>query len=171
MYKCKNKDSDDDQAYLGEQKEVDKEMDELRVAEHWVNQKGWDTEGDALTTSPSSGRTINLRLDWGAVQKKLEQGAGAVTSGSAQVLEDVVLRDYSLDNLDPTQRAFADRVLKWVAEIVRVYKDRGAGHRRTARHSVAAVFSRRLRWQRQAYNPESSCAARASPYPARRHRC
>ena len=127
-----NEDSDDDEAYLGDQKELEKEMDELRAAKHWVNQKGWDTEGDALTTSPSTGRKINLRLDWGAVQKKLAQGAGADTSGSAQQLqEDVVLRDFSLDALDPTQRAFADRVLKWVAEVARVYKEvRDTGARR-----------------------------------------
>ena len=31
--------------------------------------------------------------------------------------------DYSLDALDPTQRAFADRVLKWGDHLVKVYED------------------------------------------------
>jgi hypothetical protein len=32
------------------------------------------------------------------------------------------LNDYPLDSLDPTQRAFAERVLKWGDELVKVYK-------------------------------------------------
>ena len=34
-----------------------------------------------------------------------------------------VLREYALDNLDPAQRVFAERVLAWAAEVVRVYKE------------------------------------------------
>ena len=41
-----------------------------------------------------------------------------------QVDEDTVLGDFALGKLDPTQRAFADRVLAWAAEVVRVYKDK-----------------------------------------------
>ena len=73
--------------------------------------------------SPSSGAKVNLRLDWGDVQKVLEQGAGANTSSAHHVQEDGVLRNYSKENLDPTQRAFTDRVLKRLAEIEHVYKE------------------------------------------------
>jgi len=33
-----NEDSDDDEAYMGEQKEIAKELEELRAARHWINQ-------------------------------------------------------------------------------------------------------------------------------------
>ena len=39
------------------------------------------------------------------------------------LVESEVLRDYPLDVLDPTQRAFADRVLSWGREVVAVYKE------------------------------------------------
>ena len=39
-------DSDDEEEYFGEQKEIAKEMQELRAAEHWVNQKGWDAASE-----------------------------------------------------------------------------------------------------------------------------
>ena len=32
-------------------------------------------------------------------------------------------RDYSFDKLDPTQRAFVERVMKWARDVVRVYKE------------------------------------------------
>ena len=41
-----------------------------------------------------------------------------------------MLRDYALGKKDPTQRAFADRVLAWAAEVVRVYKDVSATGKR-----------------------------------------
>ena len=118
-------DSDDEGAYLGEQKEIQKEMDELRVAQHWVNQEGWDAAAEGRAVSPNSGREIDLRLEWGEVKKKLAEGAGGEGggngdpgshSGSSQ------LEDFPLERLDPTQRAFAERVLAWAAELVDVYK-------------------------------------------------
>jgi hypothetical protein len=119
-----NEDSDDDDAYEGEQKEIAKEMDELRAASHWVNQAGWDVVQEGRAVSPTTGAEINLRLDWGEVEKKLAKGAGAGAGAEGQPLDEAtVLRDYALDKLDPTQRAFADRVLRWVAEVVRVYKE------------------------------------------------
>ena len=56
-----HEDSDDDDAYGGEQKEIDREMQELRAAQHWVNQEGWDAVGEGVATS-STGAQINLRL-------------------------------------------------------------------------------------------------------------
>ena len=126
-----NEDSDDDDAYLGEQKEIAKEMDELRVAQQWINQEGWDVASEAHVTSKRTGATVDLRLDWGAVKKTLTEGVGgAVESDITQVDEATVLSDYSLDKLDPTQRAFADRVIKWAGAVA----DRYEAVRRDGRH-------------------------------------
>ena len=121
-------DSDDDEAYTGEQREIAREMDELRVAQHWVNQAGWDAAAEGRAVSNTSGKTIDLRLDWGDVKKKLARGSGGEGPGGVSAVGDVpfdeaaVLRDYPLDRLDPTQRAFADRVLTWAEELVSVYQ-------------------------------------------------
>ena len=57
------------------------------------------------------------------MKKKLAKGAGSdVQADPRHVDEEVVLRDYSLDKLDPVQRVFADRVLAWAAEVVATYK-------------------------------------------------
>ena len=55
-----HEDSDDEDAFGGEQKEISKEMQELRAAEHWVNQEGWDAAGEGVAVS-STGAPINLR--------------------------------------------------------------------------------------------------------------
>ena len=117
-------DSDDDEAYQGEQKEILKEMEELRAAQHWVNQEGWDVAGEAFAASKHAGKDIDLRLpDWGEVQKRLAEGIGdqeQVDASSAD--EAATLEDYSLDVLDPTQRAFANRVLKWASSLVDTFE-------------------------------------------------
>ncbi len=119
-----NEDSDDDEAYLGDQKEIAKEMEELRVAQHWVNQEGWDAASEGRAVSNTTGATIDLLLDWGDVKRKLAEGAGGdVESGVACVDEASVLNDYSLDRLDPTQRAFVERVLAWAADVATAYED------------------------------------------------
>ena len=118
-----NEDSDDDEAYYGEQKEIQKEMDELRAVQHWVNQEGWDLSVEARALSPKTVKEVDLRLDWGDVKKRLGKGADAdVDAAPARVDRDALARDYSLEALDPTQRAFANRVLKWVSEVVEIYK-------------------------------------------------
>ena len=112
-------DSDDEDAYLGEQRELQKEMQELLAAKDWINQKGWDVASEAQVVSPSSGKTIDLRLDWAMVEQKLKQGYGDLAVSDAGDVDEVkVLSDFSLDKLDPTQRVFADRVLKWGDELV-----------------------------------------------------
>ena len=118
-----NEDSEDEEDYFGaEQKEIAKEAQEIRAAQQWVNQAGWDAAGEGRATT-SSGKEIDLRLDWGDVKKKLAKGAGSdVQADPRHVDEEVVLRDYSLDKLDPVQRVFADRVLAWAAEVVVAYK-------------------------------------------------
>ena len=104
-------------------------MDELRVAQHWVNQEGWDAEVERQAFSETAGRMLDLRLDWSDVKKKLAQGAGGeiiCDAGGIASLRDVdevsVLQNFPLDSLDPTQRVFADRALSWADELVRVYK-------------------------------------------------
>ena len=118
-----DEDSDDEDAYLGEQKELQKEMQELLAAKDWINQKGWDVASEAQVVSPSSGKTIDLRLDWAMVEQKLKQGYGDLAVSDAGDVDEVkVLSDFSLDKLDPTQRVFADRVLKWSDELVDVHE-------------------------------------------------
>ena len=43
-------DSDDEDAYTGEQKEIQREAQELRAVQSWINQEGWDAaaEGRAV---------------------------------------------------------------------------------------------------------------------------
>ena len=90
---------------------------------HWTNQKGWDVAGEGRAVSPSTGKEIDLRLDWGEVKKKLAAGAGQdVDAALVPVDEEAVLGDYALDKLDPTQRAFADRVLAWADEVASTYR-------------------------------------------------
>ena len=42
------------EAYATEQKEIAQEMQELRAAQHWVNQEAWDAAGDGFVTSAQS---------------------------------------------------------------------------------------------------------------------
>lgn len=117
-----NEDSDDDEFYMGEQKEIAKEMDELRAAQHWINQEGWDVASEVHVKNKITGAVVDLRLDWDAVKKQLAEGSGhAEETDGLHIDANTVLRDYSLDNLDPTQRVFADRVLKWAAAVADTY--------------------------------------------------
>ena len=115
-------DTDDEEAFNGEQKEIAKEMQELRAAQHWVNQEGWDVGSEGIAVC-QDGTKLDLRLDWAEVKQKLAQGGAVSHAGPIRVKEEVVLRDYALDGLDPTQRSFAERVLKWAKELVDVYKE------------------------------------------------
>ena len=115
-----HEDSDDGEEFFGEQKEIAKEMQELHAAQHWVNQAGWDAAGEGRAVSPSTGEELDLRLPWDSVKKQLAQGADVEVAPSTSV--EASEQKYDLDDLDPTQRVFADRVLKWAAEVVRVYK-------------------------------------------------
>ena len=122
-----HEDSDDDEAFAGEQQEIAKEIQELRAAQQWVNQEGWDAAGEGVVWS-QTGEEIDLRLDWEEVKRKLAKGCGAGGDANAEsVEEEAVLRDYPLDKLDPTQRVFADRVLAWAAEVActRTWRRRG----------------------------------------------
>ena len=119
-----NEDSDDDEAYSGEQKEIAKEMDELRAAKHWINQPGWNMASEGRAYSQAASSELDLRLNWTEVKQTLAQGSEPAepAHGGATVDRESVLRDYPLDALDPTQRAFADRVLVWVKELAAVYE-------------------------------------------------
>jgi len=118
-------DSSDDDEYSGEQLEIAKEMQELRRVQHLVNQKGWDAAGEGRATSPSTGHDIDLRLDWDHVKTQLAKGGDVSSSEVAveHINEEIVLKDWALDDLDPTQRVFADRVLRWGVEVARAYND------------------------------------------------
>ena len=89
-------DSDDEDAYMGEQKELQQEMQELLVAKHWINQKGWDVASEAQVVSPSSGKTIDLRLDWAMVERKLKQGYGDLAVSDAGDVDEVKVLSASL---------------------------------------------------------------------------
>ena len=116
-----NQDSDDELAYAGEQLEIQKELDELRAAQHWINQEGWDMDEEAVACSPRTGAECNLRLDWNDVKKRLDAGAEE-HAAHARVDRTTVMKEYPLERLDPTQRVFADRVLKWTRELITVYQ-------------------------------------------------
>ena len=118
-----NEDSDDEDAYTAEQKEIAKEMDEIRGAQQWVNPEGCDLASEGIAYSATTGEHIDLRLDWGQAKRKLERGMDADDDADLQQLVEAdVLRDYPLDVLDSTQRAFADRVLSWGRKVVSVYQ-------------------------------------------------
>ena len=114
-------DSDDEGEYFGEQKEIDKEMQELRAAEHWINQKGWDAESEGRATCSNTGAEIELRLNWDTVKKQLANGV----DGDVDLITSVEApsQNYRLEDLDPTQRVFADRVLSWAKAVVKTYKE------------------------------------------------
>ena len=57
-------DSDDEDAYGGEQKEIQREWQELRGYEHWINQHGWDPVGEGMAET-SKGERISLRFRGG----------------------------------------------------------------------------------------------------------
>jgi len=128
-----NEDSDDDEAYYGDQKEIAKEIEELRVAQHWINQEGWDVASEARVPSKNSGELIDLRLDWAAVQRTLGVGHDGVgDSDASRVDEAALLSDYSVEKLDPTQRAFVECVRKWAHKVADVYeKVRADGRHRS----------------------------------------
>ena len=69
-----NEDSEDDGEYYGEQKEIAEEVQELRAAAHWVNQEGWGAAREGRAVSPTTGKDVDLRLDWGDVKRKLQTG-------------------------------------------------------------------------------------------------
>ena len=118
-----NEDSDDDDAYLGDQKEIEKEMQELRVAQHWVNQEGWDAASEGRAFSQAKGAILDLPLDWGECKKKLADGTGGEVDSGAQVVNDASTQvEYSLERLDPTQRAFVDYALAWAEEVATAYE-------------------------------------------------
>ena len=105
-----NEDSDDDEAYVSEQKEVNAEMQELNASEEWVNQPGWENG-------------IDLRLEWRSVHATLQKGNDATAKPPSQQQNMVEYDKWrcKLDDLDPTQRAFANRVLAWGKELVEAY--------------------------------------------------
>ena len=147
-----NEDSEDDEDYFGEQKEIAKEVQEIRAAQQWVNQEGWDaaSEGRAMSRT---GKEIDLRLDWTDVKMKLAKGVGPDDDANpVRVNENSVLRDYALDKLDPVQRAFADRVLAWAVELVAAYK-KNKCHWQAPRHTYIAHMARWLGRQRQVHDP------------------
>ena len=67
-------DSVDDNDFVGEQKEIAQEMQQLREVQHWVNQNGWDHASEGKAVSATTGQEIDLRLDWDEVAKKLAPG-------------------------------------------------------------------------------------------------
>ena len=50
--------------HCGEQKEIAKEVEELRITGHLVNVEGWNAASEARATSPNTGKVFDLRLNW-----------------------------------------------------------------------------------------------------------
>jgi hypothetical protein len=106
-----NEDSDDEEAYTGEQKEIEIEMDQLREVKHWINQEGWDAAAEGRAISEATGREIELRLDWGEVRRALARGTGGEVvhqtfghepSGQTKPLDEAVVhQNYPLTSLAP----------------------------------------------------------------------
>ena len=55
-----HEDSSDDDDVCGEQREIAKEVQELRAAEQWVKHEGWDARAEGQALSLSSGGEIDL---------------------------------------------------------------------------------------------------------------
>ena len=131
-------DSDDDEAWDGgDSKELEKETQALQLAKDWLSDRAerqsWDAAAEAIAIGAEAVE-VDLRqpkdaagqaLSWEDVRRMLDAGASAGHKDSdpdQAVNRASVLRDYSLDDLDPTQRAFADRVLEWGDKVVQVYR-------------------------------------------------
>ena len=62
-------DSEDDKAYTGRQKEIQREVQEFRAVESWMQRRA--------PCPPKTGRAIDLRLDCGEVKRKQSPESGA----------------------------------------------------------------------------------------------
>jgi hypothetical protein len=112
-------DSDEDEVFTSDQKEIEQELDALRGVQKWVNPDGWDLNAEGTGDLLGAGSRSDMRLDWGWVKKLLDNGAEAEVDGKSWVPKrGEVERDYSLKRLDPTQRAFVDYVLSWVQQLI-----------------------------------------------------
>ena len=132
-----HEDSDDTEAYSGEQLEIAKEIDELRVATQWINQEGWDAAAEGRAFSKGNGRELDLRMNWDEVKATLAKGGGGEVNGMLTqfvqdessghrpglLIEAKVKEDYPIHRLDPTQKVFFSRVMLWAADVVKVYKN------------------------------------------------
>ena len=118
-----NEDSDENEAFTSEQKEIEQEMDGLRGVQKWMNPDGWDLNAEGKGDLHGDGSQVDLRREWGHVKRLLDKGAEAEADGKSWVpTRAEVERDYDLARLDPTQRAFVDYVLSWVRDLIRFKK-------------------------------------------------
>ena len=118
-----HEDTDAEEGYAVEDKEVEKEMQELVPVQNLVNIRGGGAYEQGVVREGA--RDILLKLPcWTSVRKKLEEGDLEDMDGKKVVMnEEEVFKKYPLDILDPTQRCFVDRVLRWAAEVVDAYKE------------------------------------------------
>ena len=130
-------DSDDELCDAGDSKELEKEMLALKVAAKWLTDRPEMQNRDAGAEAKviaENGVEVDLRqprdasghaLSWDDVKRMLESDTATGNTASTSVFavdRATVLRDHALDDLDPTQRAFADRVLKWGDDLVEKYQ-------------------------------------------------
>ena len=134
-----HEDSSDEDGFVGEQLEIEKERQELRAARQWVNQEGWDAEGEGHALD-DSGSDVNLRLDWDEVRRQLARDTVDEADTTVRVDRQVVERDWSLEALDPVQRVFADRVIAWGRELVAVYKANQCSKRKRKRPPLLRTY-------------------------------
>ena len=89
-------DSEDDAAYTGEQKEIERECQELRAIESWTNQEGWDIAAEGRAISTKTGKVIELRRSWEEVKRKLQ--STDPPSAATRLDPDKVNEEYDLQN-------------------------------------------------------------------------
>ncbi len=68
-------DSDDANDFLGEEKEIELEMQQLRGVQQWVNQKGWEQGSERTAVCAKTKKEMELRLGWEEVARELAAGA------------------------------------------------------------------------------------------------
>jgi hypothetical protein len=69
-------DSNDEEDYNGEQLEIAKEMQELRAAQHWINQEGWDAASEAQGLSKKTQKTDIATLGLGRREEAVSRQHG-----------------------------------------------------------------------------------------------
>ena len=99
------------------------EMIELSPVRKMVNMSQRSAYEEGIFRDGSE--TIHLKsISFPAVQKKLKEGDLEDLEDKKVLMNEAEgFEKYPLDALDPTQRCFADRVLKWAGDVVDAYQE------------------------------------------------
>ena len=116
-------------------------MQQLRAAKQWINQAGWNAASEANVVSKKTQKNISLRLGWSDVKKRLADSTAAKDKADFVDVKSNKGK-YDLNTLDPTQRAFADRVFRWADYVVIIYKSVLTGTNEQIRYCVHGLVAR-----------------------------